>query len=1309
VNPEHTRRSPAVTTGRFAVLFASLRGGGSGAPSSGWVGGRTPSLRLAALTVVAAAAFMAFGANSALAAETHVLTNSFGAAQLDLQAGNLTQDASARAGSGLAVNQTSHDVYVADTGNGRVARFEADGTFVGAFGSLTEPTFIAIDNSGSSSAGDVYVADSAAGSVSKFAADGTPVAAWGTAGVLTGFPEMKGIAVGPGGDLFILNENETLHRYESDGTQVGSPLPTPRGTVPAGIAADAEGNLYKVAGIPQVTKFGPAGENLAETLDAREDAVALGVDPSNNDLYVAQSNGGTPFVNRFEVNCELSEGPPCTPLESFGSGEVLSPQGIAIDVTSHLVYLTDAAASRVDVFKLANVPTVTATSVSENTGLSVVVHSEVNPDGVEVTGCAFEYVTQAAFDQTGFADLSSGGSASCEEPEASEIGAGTEPVAVHAKLEGLTPNTAYRYRLAAANAEGTHRSQSLPFITSGPPSIDSTSASEVSATTALLETELNPHGLLTTYRFEYDTVSYSEGEGPHGESTPTGSAGSGTVDVARTAPLSGLQPATTYHFRVVAVNALGTSEGPDRSFTTQPASASTLLPDDRAYELVSPPDKHGAPLEAIRLGDIQAAADGSAIAYVATGPIEETAAGSRSAAYSELLSRRQGPGAWATEDIATPHQAPAGSEPGNASEYKLFSTDLSRAALQPTGSTPLSPLATNTTPYRREADGSFTPLVYPGNVPPGTHFGETSSNGSDINRVHFITATPDLGHLLLGTRASLVPGFENAGQEAIYEWAEGTLAPVSLIPPSGQSVCGGTGPACLPSGAEGAATPGNRDSQVRGAISTDGSRAVFATDAHRLYLRDLARGETLRLDAAQGLAEPEVAAATFQLASADGRQVFFTDPERLTPDSTAASQKPDLYMCQIKEESGHLACALTDLTANTLNLAEPAAVQGAVIGAAEDGSSVYFVAQGALTEGEGAVPGDCKVLLGVGSGQCNLYHYDTATQETQLVAVLSGADFPDWQAGGGFDLGEITARVSPNGRWLAFMSSRPLTGYDNRDVSSGARDQEVFLYDSQAPASEALHCASCNPSGSRPHGAFDPGGFPGPLVDRNASNWGGQTLAANIPGWTRVELTTALNQSRYLSDSGRLFFNAADALAPQDTNGTFDVYEYEPPQGPGQPASNSCTPSSATYSPASGGCVSLISSGTSPHESAFLDASESGDDVFFLTASHLSPRDLDGALDLYDARVGGGEPGVVKPVECSGDACQQPAVPPNDPTPGSLTFNGTGNLLQCPKGKVKRSGKCVARKHKKAKKKNKSHKKHQRSKRTASHNRRGGK
>jgi hypothetical protein len=174
----------------------------------------------------------------------------------------------------------------------------------------------------------------------------------------------------------------------------------------------------------------------------------------------------------------------------------------------------------------------------------------------------------------------------------------------------------------------------------------------------------------------------------------------------------------------------------------------------------------------------------------------------------------------------------------------------------------------------------------------------------------------------------------------------------------------------------------------------------------------------------------------------------------------------------------------------------------------------------------------------------------------------------------------------------------------------------------------------------------------------------GNGIAANIPGWTPYTLGSAAYQSRYLSSSGRLFFNSSDALVPQDVDGTEDVYEYEP-AGIGN-----CTTSSLTFSASSDGCVNMVSAGTSAEESGFLDASESGDDVFFLTSSKLVSQDVGGERDLYDAHECSSvspcvPPVAVAPPACgTGDACK--AAPSPQPSiygaPSSETFSGAGNV-----------------------------------------------
>ena len=130
-----------------------------------------------------------------------------------------------------------------------------------------------------------------------------------------------------------------------------------------------------------------------------------------------------------------------------------------------------------------------------------------------------------------------------------------------------------------------------------------------------------------------------------------------------------------------------------------------------------------------------------------------------------------------------------------------------------------------------------------------------------------------------------------------------------------------------------------------------------------------------------------------------------------------------------------------------------------------------------------------------------------------------------------------------NGRYLAFLSTLSLTGYDNRDVVSGERDTEVYLYDAD---SAQLTCASCDPTGARPtgldlsSGGTTPDGNT-PMVNRSGTFTGGQAswwLAGSVPGWTNIGTGGQdLYQSRYLSESGELFFDSTEALVPQDVNG----------------------------------------------------------------------------------------------------------------------------------------------------------------------------
>jgi hypothetical protein len=166
-------------------------------------------------------------------------------------------------------------------------------------------------------------------------------------------------------------------------------------------------------------------------------------------------------------------------------------------------------------------------------------------------------------------------------------------------------------------------------------------------------------------------------------------------------------------------------------------------------------------------------------------------------------------------------------------------------------------------------------------------------------------------------------------------------------------------------------------------------------------------------------------------------------------------------------------------------------------------------------------------------------------------------------------------------------------------------------------------------------------------------------------------------------------------------NRQVDVYEFEP-KGVG--GSSGCTTASSTFDSVTGGCVDLISSGRSHQESAFLDASGSGDDVFFMTSEQLVAQDKDTSLDVYDAHVCGAEgvpctAGALSPAECTtADACRvAPAPQPGVfGAPASATFSGPGDLapvpvvkkvtkktVKCKKGATKKKDKCTKAKRKK--------------------------
>jgi hypothetical protein len=677
--------------------------------------------------------------------------------------------------------------------------------------------------------------------------------------------------------------------------------------------------------------------------------------------------------------------------------------------------------------------------------------------------------------------------------------------------------------------------------------------------------------------------------------------------------LTGLSPDTAYRFRAVASSKCAPEEpekvcedaGAAQSFRTYPAG-SGALPDNRAYELVSPAEKNGGqvfpadprisscagqcsnkPGGSYEHFPMQSAPDGDSVAYEGF----SFAPGAGIPRENEYVARRGSTGWQSTQLTST-----------NGGTYKALDTALTEAALQGDGAfSPQAPPDYSNVYAQTVADPfSFRPMLAfePPHRPANQFQMRFAAAAADLSRVFFSANDA------LTEETAVAPEAEDGGKDKfnLYEWerASGALRLVNVFPENTETKAGaafGTG--------------GSANT-----VSADGSRAFFSDGAGQLYVRE---GAVATREIPDG--------GKFLSASTDGSKVLL--------------------------DNGHLYDLVQD---ETTDLAEGKGGFGGLVGQSDDLSHVYFVDTAVLSEDENS-EGEEAV-----AGKPNLYAWEGGV--TDFVATLLPGD----NSGANLVFSETwsslpssrTAEASPAGRFVTFLSQAKLTGYDNTgpcesDHAGGFVDApcpEAYLYDS---ATGELECASCNPSGARPL------------------------------GWSVLRLIAGgaitLPQPRYLTDSGRLYFDSQDSLSPFDTNeGVEDVYEFEP-EGIGGCARE-------------GGCVALLSAGREEIDSNFLAVDASGKNVFFTSRDRLLAADKDELLDLYDAREGGGFAEEMGPGACQGE-CQSmpPALP--EPPPSSATITDPGNVKpakSCKKGQVKKKGKCVKKKQKKHKPSSKKHK-----------------
>jgi hypothetical protein len=141
-------------------------------------------------------------------------------------------------------------------------------------------------------------------------------------------------------------------------------------------------------------------------------------------------------------------------------------------------------------------------------------------------------------------------------------GLDNEPIPVSQKLTGLTPGTIYFARAVAANFRGTTEGEEISFITPDVPRVDSSVSESVGKTTAHLGGLVAAVASPTSVSFQYGPSA------AYGQSTPQVPIGESQFSHRVDADIGNLTPGTSYHFRISATNTIGTTYGPDQTFTT---------------------------------------------------------------------------------------------------------------------------------------------------------------------------------------------------------------------------------------------------------------------------------------------------------------------------------------------------------------------------------------------------------------------------------------------------------------------------------------------------------------------------------------------------------------------------------------------------------------------------------------------------------------------------------------------------------------------------------------------------------------------
>lgn len=881
--------------------------------------------------------------------------------------------------------------------------------------------------------------------------------------------------------------------------------------------------------------------------------------------------------------------------------------------------------------------TFTTDAATDVTRTEATVRGTVRPEGLELTGCRIEWGETSDY----------GHSAPCD-PHFSSIPNDDADHGVKAAIDGLEPSTIYHFRLVAENELGQLVGVDRTFATEGMPAILSQSPIEVEQTTATLQARVNPFGIATAYHFEWGPSGSFPNRIPANHEL---FAGSGFEPVVVTADLTGLQPASHYQFRVVATNADGTVVGETQRLETMNANG---LPDNRAFELVTPADKGpaGNVVSGFLIGQVSArpAANGDSYLW----PLQNGMPGTTAGGWLMMKANRTvldgTPRGWSSAQVSSPSlvQPPEQDQIGFTppSKVNYASPDLRCGVLETYNPlTPDTPQLSvelgvvNLYLWREGGDGQVSYQLITSRLPlnpeaspaAGLSPYGTVRAAEDCSRVYFLPTS----YQLLGGEVS-----------RLYEWeaASGELRDAGLRPDGSVGADMGF--------SRGHATIGSPNGSNENAVTPDGRlffTALNSANKPAVFMRSGggtdAGGQVVEISTSE-TATPDNG-ARFEAASADGSTVFFRANHGLDaggiddePTSEQCGPLPgetanegsspkleakacDLYAYDVASEE------LSDLTVDP-NPADPfgAAIQGTVA-VDQDGSRVYFATLGQLVPGKGRTYAQNTADRAAGGGSVNVYLHDSEAAAGEELTYVTNLEWAEDARQFSLTRFNSSAQASADGARLLYEATSRQNWYD------GGGGAVAYLYDADA---DTIRCVSCRPDGEPT--AVTPDG----LLQPNAT--------------VRTPLLTQLQRS--LSENGsRAFFTSPDVLAPGAEQGKENVYEWEEGQ------------LSLLAVAARVGSIHAIL----PELFGYKGSSADGSSAFLATARNLVPQDRDTIADVYAVREGGGVPFSEPPPDCQVDEavplepnqiyCQGDKTPePRASSPASAGFAGAGNPMQ---------------------------------------------